>query len=84
MQADSFGDGPTALVFAVVVFALVGYLAVVRPDIQRPSRVPATQADGGLGAIGVGQMLGRLSSGGSTPEAIRQEQRDQGRGHPPC
>jgi uncharacterized membrane-anchored protein len=29
-----FGDGPTAVVFAVVVFVLVSYLAVARPDIQ--------------------------------------------------
>lgn len=31
-----FGDGPTAAVFAVAVAVLVTYLAVVRPDIQRP------------------------------------------------
>jgi uncharacterized membrane-anchored protein len=30
-----FGDGPTALVFALAVLALVAYLAVARPDIQR-------------------------------------------------
>ncbi len=30
-----FGDGPTALVFAVAVFVLVSYLAIARPDIQR-------------------------------------------------
>ena len=30
-----FGDGPTALVFAVAVVALVSYLAIARPDIQR-------------------------------------------------
>ena len=29
-----FGDGPTALVFAVAVFILVAYLALARPDIQ--------------------------------------------------
>jgi uncharacterized membrane-anchored protein len=29
-----FGDGPTALVFAVAVLILVSYLAMVRPDIQ--------------------------------------------------
>ncbi len=31
-----FGDGPTALVFAVAVTALVLYLAIARPDIQAP------------------------------------------------
>ncbi len=30
-----FGNGPTAVVIAVVVFALVTYLAIARPDIQR-------------------------------------------------
>ena len=30
-----FGDGPTALVFALAVFALVSYLAIAQPDIQR-------------------------------------------------
>jgi uncharacterized membrane-anchored protein len=31
-----FGDGPTAIVFAVAVFVLVSYLAFARPDIQKP------------------------------------------------
>jgi len=31
-----FGDGPTAVVFAVAVFVLVVFLAIARPDIQRP------------------------------------------------
>jgi uncharacterized membrane-anchored protein len=30
-----FGDGPTALVFALAVLALVTYLTVARPDIQK-------------------------------------------------
>ena len=30
----NFGDGPTAVVFAVAVTVLVLYLAVARPDIQ--------------------------------------------------
>ncbi len=30
-----FGDGPTALVFAVAVVVLVSYLAIARPDIRR-------------------------------------------------
>jgi uncharacterized membrane-anchored protein len=36
LSGINFGDGPTAIVFAVAVFVLVSYLAVVRPDIQRP------------------------------------------------
>jgi uncharacterized membrane-anchored protein len=32
----NFGDGPTAIVFAVAVFVLVAYLALARPDIQKP------------------------------------------------
>jgi uncharacterized membrane-anchored protein len=32
-----FGDGPTALVFAIAVAVLVAYLAIARPDIQPPS-----------------------------------------------
>jgi uncharacterized membrane-anchored protein len=32
----NFGDGPTAIVFAVAVFVLVSYLAIAKPDIQRP------------------------------------------------
>jgi uncharacterized membrane-anchored protein len=32
----NFGDGPTALMFAVAVVVLVTYLALVRPDIQDP------------------------------------------------
>jgi uncharacterized membrane-anchored protein len=31
-----FGDGPTALVFALATLALVTYLAIARSDIQRP------------------------------------------------
>ncbi len=36
-----FGDGPTALVFAIVVLAFVAYLSIARPDIQ-----PASAGDG--------------------------------------
>jgi uncharacterized membrane-anchored protein len=32
----NFGDGPTALVFALAVLVLVLYLAIARPDIQAP------------------------------------------------
>jgi uncharacterized membrane-anchored protein len=35
MTGLGFGDGPTALVFALAVLALVAYLAIARPDIQR-------------------------------------------------
>jgi uncharacterized membrane-anchored protein len=43
LSGINFGDGPTAIVFAVAVFVLVSYLALVRPDIQRPPEdVPAS------------------------------------------
>jgi hypothetical protein len=32
----NFGDGPTAIVFAVAVLVLVTYLAIARSDIQPP------------------------------------------------
>jgi len=35
LSGIGFGDGPTAVVFAVAVFVLVTYLAIARPDIQR-------------------------------------------------
>jgi uncharacterized membrane-anchored protein len=35
LSGIDFGDGPTAVAFAVAVFVLVLYLAVARPDIQR-------------------------------------------------
>lgn len=34
LSGVNFGNGPTAIVFAVAVFLLVLYLAVARPDIQ--------------------------------------------------
>ncbi len=41
----NFGDGPTAVVFAVAVFLLVLYLAIARPDIQQgPRGRAATQS----------------------------------------
>ena len=40
LSGIDFGDGPTALVFAVAVFVLVTYLAIVRPDIQQTSVAP--------------------------------------------
>lgn len=36
LSGIDFGDGPTAIIFAVAVFILVAYLAVARPDIQKP------------------------------------------------
>jgi len=36
LSGIGFGDGPTAVVFALAVFVLVTYLAIARPDIQRP------------------------------------------------
>jgi uncharacterized membrane-anchored protein len=40
----NFGDGPTAIVFAVAVFVLVSYLALARPDIQEPSEASTAEA----------------------------------------
>jgi uncharacterized membrane-anchored protein len=51
-----FGDGPTAAVFALAVLVLVTYLAIARPDIQRPrstsptNRPSTTTAAGALAA----------------------------------
>ena len=39
----NFGDGPTAVLFAVAVFILVLYLAVARPDIQQQTGAAARQ-----------------------------------------
>ncbi len=43
LSGIGFGDGPTAIVFAIAVFVLVSYLAIARPDIQKPLEAPATQ-----------------------------------------
>ena len=37
----AFGDGTTAIVFALAVFGLVSYLALARPDIQNPLEASA-------------------------------------------
>jgi Repeat of Unknown Function (DUF347) len=37
------GDGPTAIVFALAVLVLVTYLALARPDIQKPLETPTAQ-----------------------------------------
>jgi uncharacterized membrane-anchored protein len=46
LSGINFGDGPTAIVFALAVFVLVAYLALARPDIQRPlaTSAPTTGA----------------------------------------
>jgi uncharacterized membrane-anchored protein len=44
LSGINFGDGPTAIVFAVAVFVLVCYLAIVRPDVQAPAEATGVQA----------------------------------------
>ena len=44
MSGIGFGDGKTAVVFTVAVFALVLYLAIARPDIQEPMAVGSDPA----------------------------------------
>jgi uncharacterized membrane-anchored protein len=44
LSGIGFGNGQTAVVFAVAVFILVAYLAIARPDIQR---FVAPSAEGG-------------------------------------
>lgn len=34
LSGIGFGDGPTAVIFALAVLVLVAYLAIARPDIQ--------------------------------------------------
>jgi uncharacterized membrane-anchored protein len=46
LSGIGFGDGPTALVFTVAVAALVLYLAVVQPDIQKPQIATGTNERG--------------------------------------
>ncbi|HSZ15099.1 MAG TPA: hypothetical protein VK790_13770 [Solirubrobacteraceae bacterium] len=43
LSGINFGDGSTAIVFAIAVFALVSYLALARPDIQKPLEADAAQ-----------------------------------------
>jgi uncharacterized membrane-anchored protein len=40
LSGIAFGDGQTALVFALAVFAFVVYLAIARPDVQRWVEAP--------------------------------------------
>jgi uncharacterized membrane-anchored protein len=46
MTGIGFGNGQTALVIALAVFGLVSYLAIARPDIQRPA-VASTESGRG-------------------------------------
>ena len=43
LSGINFGDGPTATVFAAAVLVLVSYLALARPDIQKPLQAAAAQ-----------------------------------------
>lgn len=46
LSGINHGDGPTAIVFAIAVFVLVTYLALARPDIQKPlqASMPRTRS----------------------------------------
>lgn len=46
MTGIGFGNGQTALVIALAVFGLVSYLAIARPDIQRPAGASAERRRG--------------------------------------
>lgn len=66
-----FGDRPTALVFAAAVLVFVSYLAIVRPDIQRPYGPTAPPPSTGalLGSLGgyigmIGWMRSNSLNGG--------------------
>jgi uncharacterized membrane-anchored protein len=41
LSGINYGDGPTAIVFAIAVFVLVSCLALAQPDIQQPLGAPA-------------------------------------------
>ncbi|HEX5309787.1 MAG TPA: hypothetical protein VFW38_11990 [Solirubrobacteraceae bacterium] len=43
LSGIDFGDGPTAIMFAIGVFVLVSYLALARPDIQTSLDADARQ-----------------------------------------
>jgi uncharacterized membrane-anchored protein len=44
LSGIDFGDGPTAIVFALAVLVLVTYLALARPDIQQPLEASTAQS----------------------------------------
>ena len=66
LSGINFGNGPTAVLFAVVVAVLVLYLAIARPDIQKPrgafNEVVRTDA----------QTAGARETSGSGPDIDRQ------------
>jgi hypothetical protein len=41
MSGLGWGDGPVAVVTALLTLGLVWYLAIARPDIQRAAKAPA-------------------------------------------
>jgi uncharacterized membrane-anchored protein len=43
LSGINFGDGLTAILFAIAVFVLVSYLALARPDLQKPLRASTLQ-----------------------------------------
>ncbi len=53
MTGIGFGDGQTALVFALAVFVLVAYLAIARPDIQtaEPAHAVSSRPEHLIGAL---------------------------------
>lgn len=53
LSGINFGDGPTALAFAVATLVLVSYVAVARPDIQRPMGADESRARPGPPTTGV-------------------------------
>lgn len=59
LSGINFGNGPTAIVFAVAVALLVSYLAVARPDIQAAADIDHREP--GL-ATGLSGLLGTAES----------------------
>jgi uncharacterized membrane-anchored protein len=54
LSGANYGDGPVALITTIIVAALVGYLAVARPDIQ-----PANDQQADRSAVVSDDVLGR-------------------------
>jgi uncharacterized membrane-anchored protein len=61
----NFGDGPTAIVFAIAVFILVCYLALARPDIQKPEAPVVSAYSAHESRMNSGAVLG------SVPEPVK-------------
>ncbi len=59
LSGIGFGDGPTAAVFALAILVCVGYLAIVRPDIQRSGEISASDRR---------SVTARRDTGGTEPE----------------